>query len=353
MKKSIATKPSLTIGLDVGDRWIHVARVDGSGEHVGDDRLPCNRAKLHLYFEKLERCRIVLEVGTHSRWIDQTLRELAHEVIVADAGRVQTIRASRQKSDRNDARALAELGHLGPKFLHPIQHRPEQMQEHLSLLRARDVLVRARSSFVGQVRGALKACGQKPARCSTRAFSKRIAEDSLSSSHAGAAVLTETIKQLTAQIKTVDRRIAELAKLYPPVAVVRQIHGVGPVTSLAFVLCIFDHARFRDSRDVAAYFGLVPAKYQSGDRDPQLGITKTGNRFVRRLLVQCAQYILGPNRPDCDLRRYGERIAARGGKGAKKRAVIAVARKLAVVMHHLWKTGEVYQPLREASASVS
>lgn len=353
MKKCIALKPSLTLGLDVGERWIHVARVDRDGEDAGEERLPCKPRAVRQYFEKLERCRVVLEVGTHSRWLDRLLRELGHEVFVANAGRLESLRASRQKCDRRDALELAQLGHLGPRYLHPIAHRPEQMQEHLGLLHARDVLVRARTMLINQVRGTLKACGHKPPRCTAAAFVRRLEEHSIS--NVSAEALSATILDLTRRIKALTQRIQEVGESYPAVALVSQISGVGPLTALAFVLAVFDPKRFRRSRDVAAYLGLVPAKYQSGDRDPQLGITKAGNPFVRRLLVQSAHYILGAGRgrPDCELRRYGERLVARGGKAAKKRAVIAVARKLAVLMHHLWRSGEVYQPLRQAPATAS
>src|SRR5262245_29123222 len=348
MKKCIAVKPSLTLGLDVGDRWIHVARVDGDGEDAGEERLACKPNVVRQYFEKLERCRVVLEVGTHSRWLDRMLKDLGHEVFVANAGRLESIRASRHKCDRRDARELAQLGYLGPKYLHPIAHRPEEMQEHLGLMHARDVLVRARTMLVNQVRGTLKACGHKPPRCSPEAFVHRLAERSIT--NVSVEALAGAITELSERIKELAKQIEEVGRSYPGVALVRQIPGVGPLTSLAFVLVVFDPARFRRSRDVAPYLGLVPAKHQSGDRDPQLGITKAGNVFVRRHLVQAAHYILGPQeyRPDCELRRYGERLVARGGKAAKKRAVVAVARKLAVLMLHLWRTAEVYRPLRQA-----
>lgn len=351
MKKCNAAKPSLTLGLDVGDRWIHVARVDRDGEDAGEERLPCKPAVVRQYFEKLERSRVVLEVGTHSRWLDRMLKELGHEVFVANAGRLESLRASRQKCDRRDALELARLGHLGPKYLHPIAHRPEEMQQHLGLLHARDVLVRARTMLINQVRGTLKACGHKPPRCSAEAFVRRLAEHSMS--NASVEALSGAIDELSRRIKALTQRIELVGQSYPGVALVSQISGVGSLTALAFVLVVFDPKRFRRSRDVAPYLGLVPAKHQSGDRDPQLGITKAGNPFVRRLLVQSAHYILGggKSRPDCELRRYGERLVGRGGKAAKKRAVIAVARKLAVLMHHLWRCGEVYQPLRPAPST--
>ncbi len=112
------------------------------------------------------------------------------------------------------------------------------------------------------------------------------------------------------------------------------------------MLTLEDPARFPTSRDVGAYVGLVPKRSASGQRDPQLGITRAGDRMLRRLLVQAAHYTLGPFGPDTDLRRFGEKLAARGGKNAKKRAIVAVARKLAVLLHSLWSTGEVYEPLR-------
>lgn len=347
MDQSTALFPALTLGLDVGDRWIHIARVDAAGAHL-EERIRCSPKVCQQYFERLERCRVVLEVGTHSRWLDRLLTRAGHEVFVANAGRLRSIHASRHKCDRRDALELARLGRLDPRILHPIRHRPEEMQEDLCLLHARDALVRCRTLLINQVRGTLKACGHQPPRCSSAAFPRRLVEQSVSNT--SASVLADQIQHLTEEIKKLDRRIQEIAQTrYPAVALVSQIAGVGTLTALAFVLILFDPKRFRRSRDVAPYLGLVARKHQSGDSDPQLGITKAGNRFLRRLLVQSAHYILGRNRPDCELRRYGERLTARGGKVAKKRAVVAVARKLAVLMHHLWVSAEVYRPLREVA----
>ncbi len=122
------------------------------------------------------------------------------------------------------------------------------------------------------------------------------------------------------------------------------ISGVGPLTALAFILTLEDPSRFRKSREVGPALGLVSKRDQSGDRGPQLRITKTGSAYLRRLLVNCAQYILGPFGPDCDLRLWGLRLAERGGANAKKRAVVAVAWKLAILLHHLWQTGQEYEP---------
>ena len=162
--------------------------------------------------------------------------------------------------------------------------------------------------------------------------------------------LATAIDALSEQVRCYDKRIETLTEQrYSETAVLRQITGVGALTSLAFVLTLFDKQRFPRSRDLGPYLGLVPRQDESGDRSPQLPITKAGNGYLRRLLVGSAHYVLGPFGPDSDLRRFGQRLAERGGKNAKKRAVVAVARKLAVLLHRLWVTGEVYDPLRSGA----
>jgi len=146
-----------------------------------------------------------------------------------------------------------------------------------------------------------------------------------------------------------DEKMEKLgSEQYPQTKLLRQVKGVGPITALAYVLTLENPQRFAQSRDVGPYLGLVPKQEDSGDNQPQLRITKMGDMMLRRLLVGSAHYILGPFGPDTDLRRYGIRLSERGGKNAKKRAVVAVARKLAVLLHSLWVSGEVYEPLRHA-----
>ena len=156
-----------------------------------------------------------------------------------------------------------------------------------------------------------------------------------------------SIEALTDEIKAYDDRIEQLAdEAHPETRCFTQVYGVGKLTALAYLLTIEDPERFRRSRTAGAFFGLVPRRDQSGAVEKQLSITKSGDRMVRTLLVQCAHRILAKNAPDSDLRRAGERVASRGGRTAKRKAVIAVARKLAVLLHALWRTAEVYEPLR-------
>jgi transposase len=152
--------------------------------------------------------------------------------------------------------------------------------------------------------------------------------------------------------RTLDKAIESTAQnRYPETIRLRQISGVGPITALQYVLTIGDPARFTHSRDVPAYLGLMLCRHQSGSIEQQLRISKAGNKQLRSLLVQCAQYLLGRFGPDSDLKRWGTRMFERGGKNSKKRAIVAVARKLAVLLHRLWITGDTYHPLYNVSAA--
>ncbi len=158
--------------------------------------------------------------------------------------------------------------------------------------------------------------------------------------------ILETIGSLTQRIRDYERQLETISEEhYPETNLLRQVEGVGTLTALTFVLTLEDPYRFEKSRTVGAYLGLVPASDRSGDRDPQKRISKEGDEMLRKLLVGSAHYILGPFGSDSDLRRHGENIAQRGAKNAKKRAAVAVARKLSVLLHRLWIAGEVYDPL--------
>lgn len=344
---------SLTIGLDLGDRFSQVCVVSqASGEILEEKRIRTTAAALEKRFAGQPRMRIALEVGTHSPWVSRLLARWGHEVLVANASKVRLIYENRRKADRVDARYLARLARLDPELLSPVEHRSEQAQVDLAVLRSRDVLVRCRAALITHVRGTVKSLGGRLPSCSVDRFVKRVGplipevlKPAVDSVLASLTVLDE-------QIREYDRAIEALAAVrYPQTRLLRQVGGVGPVTSAAYVLTLETPARFRKSRMVGAYLGLAPGRKSSGEQDPQRRITKQGDLYLRRLLVQSAHYVLGPFGRDCDLRRYGERLAARGGKNAKKRAVVAVARKLSVLLHRLWRNAEVYEPLRQASGS--
>jgi len=267
-------------------------------------------------------------------------------VVVANARRVRLIYESDRKNDRLDARMLARLGRVDASLLAPVRHRSAEAQADLAVIRSRDTLVAARTQLINAARGLVKAMGGRLPKSTTGAFASKTASAIPQPLRAALAPLVKSIRALSEQIRRCDRQIEELSeKKYPETKVLRQVQGVGTLTALSYVLTLEDPGHFSKSRAVGCYLGLRPRQNQSGESTPQLGISKSGNGYLRRLLVQCAQYILGPFGSDTNLRRWGLQLASRGGKNSKKRAVVAVARKLAVLLHHLWSTGDVYQPL--------
>lgn len=341
-----------TIGLDLSDRVSHFHVQRGDGHTLCTGKVATTRADLAALFGQWKGCRVVIEAGGHSPWISRLATTCGMEVVVANPRRVELISKSDRKTDRSDAQMLAELGRTNAQLLAPITHRSERAQSDLCVLRARDELVRARTGMINHVRGVLKSSGHRAVSCSANSFGQKVSTSIPAELEAGLRVVVDVIVQLTSKIIGLEEQIECLCReRYPITQLLRQIGGVGPLVSLAFVLTIDDPKRFRSARDVGAYLGLVPRKKSSGASDPQLHITKAGDNNMRRLLVNAANYILGRFGPDCDLRRFGLRIAGAGNdKTARKRARVAVARKLAVLMHHLWRTAEVYDPLHTAKA---
>jgi transposase len=344
----------LTAGLDLGDKYSYLCVLDtDSGELVEDGRLRTTPEDLRRRFDFEKKLRIAIEVGTHSPWVSRLLEACGHEVVVANPRKTRLIYGDKRKTDELDAQKLARLARADPELLYPIEHRGEDSQAHLALIHSRDALVRSRTQLINHVRGMVKSFGARLPKCSAESFHKKVA-DALPSELAEAlGGVVETITSLTERIRDYERRIERVCnESYPQeTGLLRQVPGVGAITSLTFVLTLEDPDRFEKSRAVGAYLGLVPGKDQSGESDPGRPISREGDKMLRRLLVSSAHYILGPFAPDCDLRRHGEKIAERGGKNAKKRAVVAVARKLSVLLHRLWITGEAYEPLRNARLS--
>lgn len=334
------------VGLDVGDRHSHLAVIDReTGEILERSRVRTTQIALRSRFAGVAPIRIALEVGSHSPWISRLLIELGHEVIVANARKLRLIYENRNKDDQIDAEYLARLARVDPKLLAPVQHGSAQAQADLAVVRARQILVRTRTRLILHCQGVAKSYGLRIPGGGAYSFSRRLGEVLPEALEPALGPLLETLTQLTRQIWAYDRQLERLGtQRYPETQLLRQVRGVGPITALAFVLALQHPGRFKRSRDVGSYLGLVPARRESGQSRPQLRIRKEGNTLVRALLVQCAHYMMGPFGEDCDLRRFGERLLARGGPAARKRAIVAMARKLAVLLHHLWATGEVYDP---------
>lgn len=341
------------IGIDLGDKHCDVCVLGPDGEERERYQVAMKAEDLRARLGKIGRSRVAIEAGGQSRWVAEVLEGWGHQVYVSNTRKVAYISDSDAKSDPEDAHKLAELVYFKPRLLHPIQHRSQEAQADLSWIRAREVLVESRTQLVNAVRGMCKGFGTRLPKCSTEAFTERVNEQIPEVIRSVVAPLLETIDFLNERIEYYDgreRRMAE--KRYPKHELLTKVNGVGVHTALAFMLTIGDAERFEKSRMVGSFLGLRPRRQESGESKPQLGITKAGDPYLRKTLVNCAHYILGAHGQDSDLRRYGKRICERGGKNGKKRAVIAVARKLAVLLHRLWVSGEVYEPLRNSPKAV-
>lgn len=339
------------IGIDIGDKLCELAMIDAA-DQVSHATVKCSKQAMRDFFSGMPSARVILEASTHSGWLSRALEALGHEVIVANPRRVKAISDNRRKNDRNDALTLAWLGKASPKLLHPIQHRSEQAQQGLALLRSRDALVRSRTLLINAARGLAKTLDCRLPACDAGVFEKHARSVVEPFPEVAAAILPliESTSDLTQRIRRLDGCIEALCESVPATRQVRQVKGVGAITALCFVLTLDDPKRFKRSRDVGAYLGLVPAQKQSGSFDPQLPISKEGDGMLRRLLVGSAQWIMMKRSPDTGLKRFGLKISGKTSKGAKKKAAVAVARKLAVLLHRLWVTGQEYEPQRGCEA---
>jgi transposase len=339
--------PPMTAGLDLGDKYSYLCLIDTqSGQTLEEGRLRTVPEALRRRFASERPMRIAIETGTHSPWVSRLLEECGHEVLVANARKTRLIYSNKKKTDEVDAENLARLARLDPKLLYPVRHRGLDSQAHMAIIRSRQALVDCRTQLVNHVRGVVKSFGNRLPKCPARSFHNRAPEHIPEALRLALGPILEQIGSLTERIRQYERQLEAISReRYPETELLRQVEGVGPLTALCFVLTLEDPSRFAKSRSVGAYLGLVPARDQSGDRDPQKHISKEGDEMLRKLLVGSAHYVLGPFGSDSDLRCHGEKIASRGGKNSKKRAAVAVARKLSVVLHRLWVTAEIYDPL--------
>jgi transposase len=346
-------QPAMTVGLDLGDRFSHYCLLNEEGDVVEEGRMQSTEAAFRRHFEGEPRMRIALECGTHSPWVSRLLTGLGHQPIVANTRKIRAITASESKNDRNDAEKLARFAAHDPRLLSPLQHRSSERQMDLNLIHARSTLVRARTMIVNALRGLVKSAGGRLPACSTESLPARAPAAIPPALAAVATPLVEQIALLNAQIAGMDRQIEKLAVKYPEIGLLRTAPGVGPIVAAAYVLTLDRPDAVPCNRSAGAFLGLRPRQSQSGDSDPQRRISKTGNSCLRSLLVQSAQYILGRFGPDSELRRWGLKLALSGGKRGKKRAIVAVARKLAVVLHSMWRSGQRFQPFPQSAKAAA
>jgi transposase len=338
-------KTGTTIGMDLGDKTHEVCVLNAEGKVILRKQITNTRESVKQFFKAYKGALVIMEAGTHSPWISRVLEGLGCEVLVGNARKLRMIWMAKNKSDVRDAEMLARIGRMDRSLLYPIHHRSEDAQQDLAVMRSRDVLVTVRAGLVNHVRSTVKGMGHRINKCSTEAFARKSHESIPEGLRPALTPVIDAIEAISEQIRRFDKEIkTKMEERHPEAKRLSQVPGVGPVTSMGFVLSLEDPERFKKSRSVGPYLGLTTRRDQSGQTDKQLRITKAGDEYVRRLLVGCSHYILGAFGPDCDLRRFGFKLAARGGKNAKRRAIVAVARKLGVMLHRLWVTGAEYDP---------
>jgi transposase len=344
MKKRSKTQKQMreTVGIDLGDKVSRYCIVDQDGEVVEEGSFRNQPSSIEKHFGGEPR-RIALEAGAQSAWISRELKRLGHEVIVANARELKWITSSDTKNDPVDARKLALLARADVRLLRPVEHRTAEQQAELSVIRARDAILRARTLLVNAARGIAKGFGVRLPKSITGTFGQRAIDALPEFLRTALGGLLDKIDALSREITGYDQHIGQLAGQHPELDRLESIPGVGRLTALTFVLTLGRADRFAHSRDVAGFLGLRPKQRQSGARDPQLGITKSGDGYLRKLLVQCAHHIVGHWGRDSALRRWGL-AKAEGGKKATLRAIVAVARKLSVLLHRLWVSGESFKP---------
>lgn len=333
-----------TIGLDLGDKKHFYCALDSSGKVLKKETISNDREVLKRFSATWAGALIVMEAGTHSPWISRFFMGLGHRVIVANPRKMKAISTAERKSDDRDAELLARIARVDEALLHPVEHGDEKRHRDMLAIKLRDALVRSRVGLINAVRFTLKSMGYAVSNPSSERFHKILAEEVPEECLKVIRPMVGVLERMTQQIREMEREIVRLGKeCYPEAEKLRQITGVGPITSLYFVLKIGDVKRFGHTRDIGAYLGLTPRRDQSGGTDKQLGITKCGDAYLRCLLVNAAQHIMGPFGPPGALREYGERLRGTTSR-EKKRAVVAVARKLSVLMISLWKSGKEYEP---------
>ncbi len=347
MKKNITAVcevPELTIGIDLSDRTFRYCALNSEGKIVEEGEHQLDPDSLRKFLAAQPPARVAIETGAHSAWVEALARGLGHEAVVANARELRAVTGRSHRSDSRDAQQLARLARVDAELLNPVRLRGAQQQADLCVIRARAALMKVRTMLINFARGLTKITGRRLPSVDADRFAERVRQAVPEALRPALMPVLNIVEQIAEEIVGYDETIQTTAEQrYPETRWLRQVPGVGPITALTFVLTLNDPARFAHSRDVGPYLGLVPRRRQSGEQDPHLRITKCGDRYLRQLLVQCAHVVMGRHGADGALRRWAREHAG-GSRTAKKRTVVAVARKLAVLLHRLWLRQEEYRP---------
>jgi transposase len=333
------------IGIDIGDKINFVCILNNKGEILFRKEISNTKEDMREYFQSIEKASIVFEVGSHSPWISRLLIADGHDVFICNPRKLAAVSQNLKKSDEEDSLMLAQLLLTGKHLLSQVHHANEDKMRDFLLIKSRKALVKCRTILINTSRGVVKSFGERISpNLTANAFHKYAGDSLTSESNEKIKDLIEVIGKTTEQILLYEKNIDTLIQnKYPVAQLLQSINGVGPLTSLTYVLTIDDPKKFPNSRTVGAFLGLVPRRDQSGNKDKQLPITKAGSKLLRSLLINCANYILSEKGEDNQIKRFGLKIRGDGtSKTKNNKAKVAVARKLSVIMHKLWITNKPF-----------
>jgi len=322
---------------------------------LGDDgvvqeraRFLTNRERLERFFRGRKPMRVVMEAGGSSPWVARLVESCGHEVLVCNPRNVRVIAESTLKTDERDAETLARLARLDEGVLGSVRPRSEEAQQLRNELKVRGALVETRTKLINTTRGILRAMGYVVHGGSSRKFTGRVRQMELPDELARTVMpLLSQIDSVSEEIGRCEEKLQERVKEMPEVRLLEEIPGVGPIVALYFVASVDDPDRYLSPRNVASFFGLRPVMRSSGKRSYYGRITRHGDPEMRRLLIQAAHALMRSN-TRCRLQDWARDLEARKGKA---KAMVALARKLAVLMVRLWRAGEVFEPYPNQKAA--
>jgi transposase len=334
------------LGIDVHSKYSEICGLSEGGSVTVRRRIATTETGLRRFFGPRPRAQVTLESGPVTPWVYRLLCELGHEVTVVNPRRVRLIAESTLKTDGIDAEVLARLSRVDLDLLRPVHQRTPEAQALRTRLRVRTSLVKTRTSLINAVRGTVRAQGYRVPSCPAKSFVTRFSSLTLSSSLAQAIEpLVTTIGELTDRINGLEQELVTESKSNDLLVRLQSVPGVGPLVSLAYVGWMDTPDRFSRSRDVGACLGLRPSLRSSGGHEIRGRITREGDIEMRRLLVQAAHAALHC-RKDSALKRWAQTLTHRVGKS---KAIVALARKIAVLLHRLWVTGDRFQAFPQTS----
>jgi transposase len=338
------------VGLDVSQKFTQACVIDSKGSLVWQGQCASTPQAIAetIKARAPEVARIGLESGALSTWHWHGLNGLGLPVVCLDARHAQAILSLQvNKTDKNDAQGLAQIVRMG--WYREVRVKSIESHRVRALIGVRAQLVGMRTRLVNQIRGTLKTFGIVLGKAGGRAFEQRVEELSREAGILGESLraLLAVLRNLSQQVVRLDQCARKFGKENAACQHLMTVPGVGPITAMAFVTAVDNPARFTKSRSVGAYLGLTPRRYQSGDMDITGRISRCGDRLVRSYLYEAANALLLRVKRWSSLKAWGVRLAKRVGMNKAK---VAVARKLAVLMHRMWMSGEEFNWSNPASS---